>query len=70
MDDTPIDMKRKIYNHAKSVFKGEKPPSEELTEKFEEWLTTERIEECKKNYLPDLPPLDGLDPDEIPPPLE
>lgn len=38
MDDTPIEMKKKIYDHVKTAFKGEKPPSEEHAQAFEEWI--------------------------------
>jgi len=35
MEDTPIEMKKKIYNHIKDVFKSDKPPSEEDNDAFE-----------------------------------
>lgn len=38
MDDTPIDMKRKIYNHLIGIFKNEKAPSEDDNEAFERWI--------------------------------
>ena len=38
MDDTPIDMKRKIYNHLIGIFKNEKAPSEDDNEAFARWI--------------------------------
>ena len=42
MDDTPIEMKKKVYKVIEGVFKkNERAPSEqESPEKFEEWINT------------------------------
>lgn len=38
MEDTPIEMKKKIYKHISGIFVDDKPPAEEETDEFENWI--------------------------------
>ena len=49
MDDTPLDMKKKIFNLIQYIFKNDKPPSEQEVEEYENWINNAIYIEIKDN---------------------